>query len=102
MLAESLNMDHHFTVAHSAWTNGKMERYNREIIRTAKAILGERVGGAVEWVKVWRMVQRALNSAYKDRIQSTPFQVMIDRAPPAAMTVLASPGQTGWDVDRLD
>ena len=102
MLAEALNVDHHFAVAHSAWTNGTVERYNREVIRTAKAILSETGRGAAEWVQVVPVVQWALNSAYRERIRSTPFQVMMGRAPPTAMSVLASAGQAGWDVDRLD
>ena len=41
MLAEALAVEHHFSVAHSAWTNGTAERFNTEIIQTAKAILSE-------------------------------------------------------------
>ena len=92
MLAEALNVDHRVAVAHSAWTNGMVERYNREVIRTAKAILSETGRGAAEWVQVVPVVQWALNSAYRELIRSTPFQVMMCRAPPTAMSVLASAG----------
>lgn len=36
MLAEAFPVDHLFAVAHSARTNGKDKRYNKEGIRTAK------------------------------------------------------------------
>lgn len=48
------------------------------------------------------MVQWALKAAYRERIRSTPFQVMMSRAPPTAIAVLASAGQDGSHVDQLD
>lgn len=48
------------------------------------------------------MVQRALNTAYRERNRSTPFAVAMGRAPPTAMSVLTSAWQDGWNVDRLD
>lgn len=48
--------------------------------------------------KVWL----ALNTAYRERIQRTPFQLIMGRAPPSTMSVIASTGQDRWDGDLLD
>lgn len=57
MLAEALGMDHHFGVAHSPWTRGTVEGYKKEVIRTAKAILGETRRKASAWAQVVPVVQ---------------------------------------------
>ena len=60
--------------------------------------------GVSDWAQVIHVVvvQWALNAAYRERLRSTPFQVMMGGAPPTAMSVLASAGEAGWNVDRLD
>lgn len=68
----------------------------------AKTILSETERGASEWVQVIRGVRWALISGYRERMRWTPFQVMMGRAPPTALSVLAFVVETGWDVDRLD
>lgn len=57
MLAEALNVDHHFALANSAWTNRTVELHNREIFRTQKAILSERGREVAEWMEVVKVVQ---------------------------------------------
>lgn len=71
LLAEALNDKHHFEVS-------------------------EKGRGASEWVQVVPVMQWAPNSTYRERIPSTPFQVMIGRAPPAAILVFVSAGQASW------
>ena len=46
MLTEALGTEHHFSVEHTTWNNGKMERFNAKVVKTAKAILSE-IGGQV-------------------------------------------------------
>ena len=41
--AKKLRVEHRFSVAISAWTNGTVERMMREILRTAMAMLNERL-----------------------------------------------------------
>lgn len=48
------------------------------------------------------MVQRVLNAACRVRIPPTSFWVVMGRAPPSAMSVLASNGRYRWNVHRLD
>lgn len=61
--------NHYFSAAHLAWTDRKVERYNLEIIRTAKAISSETEREAGVWVKVVTVVEWALNSACSERIR---------------------------------
>ena len=43
-LAKVLGVEHRFSVANSAWTNGTVERMIREVVRGAKAMLNEGSG----------------------------------------------------------
>lgn len=94
LLAEALNVDQYFAVAHPAWMHETVERYNQKIIIKAKAILGETGRGAIcnELVKIIPVVQWTLNPLYRKRIRLTPFQVMRGRAPPTLTSVLRSVG----------
>lgn len=47
-------------------------------------------------------VQWTFSAAYQERIRSTQVQVMVGRALPTSMSQLASAGQGGWNVDRLE
>ena len=51
-LAKALGVDHRFSVANSAWTNGTVERMMRDVILPA-----------VQWV---------LSTAWRKRLQATP------------------------------
>lgn len=72
-LGKTLNVDHHFAVANLAWANGTLKLYNWELICTAKAMLSETGCAAGEWVQLVPVAEWALNSAYRQRIWSTPF-----------------------------
>lgn len=43
-----------------------------------------------------------MNPAYRERIRSTAFHLMIRWASPTIMSIFASLMQAGWNVDRLD
>ena len=49
--------------------------------------------GAVQWT---------LNSAFRERLGTTPFQMMTGRPPPTAMSVLAGAAAGEWTVENLD
>ena len=73
--AAVLQIQHRFSVANSAWTNGTAERMMREILKASKAILNERGQPLSAWITVLPLVQWALNTAVRQRFGTSPFQV---------------------------
>ena len=61
-LAKELGVEHWFSVANSAWTNGTVERMVREVTHEAKTMLIEEGRPLSEWVVVLPAVQWALNT----------------------------------------
>ena len=57
MLVKALGVEHRFSVANSAWTNGTVDRMMREVIHGAKAMLNEGGRPLSEWVVVFPAVQ---------------------------------------------
>ena len=49
---------------------------NREVVKTFRAVLSERRRHPSEWPLALGAVQWALNSAYRERMGTTPFQMM--------------------------
>ena len=86
MLPSRLRSAHHFGVANSSWTSGTIKRMNREVVRTFLAIRSERCRPVSEWLSVVGTVQWALSSAFRERLETMPFQIT-GRPPPTAMLV---------------
>ena len=101
-LAKSLGVEHRFSVANSAWTNGTVERMMREVIHGAKAMLNEWGRPLSEWVVVLPAVQWALNSAWRKRLQTTPYHVMMEREPRTAFTALIEGDDEGFQISPID
>ena len=75
---------------------------NREVVRTFRAVLSERRRPPSEWPLALWAVQWALNSAYRERMGTTPFQMMTGRPPATPMSVLAGKDGDAWTVEELD
>ena len=77
-VVRKLGVDHRFSVANSAWTNGTVER-----------MIPQRGGAAAQRVGVeLPAVQWALNTAWRKRLQATPYHVKMGREPRTAFTAL--------------
>ena len=74
----------------------------REVVRTLKAMIHEGRRTAQDWLEFVPVVQWALNTAFRERYGSTPYHVMIGRAPRVALSMLASSTGQGWQVDVVD
>ena len=101
-LEGALRVEHRFAVANSLLANGTCERMMHEVVCALKAILGEERRNIREWVDMVPAVQWALNTAYRERYASTPYQVMFGRAPLTSFSTLASSTGEDWKVDTLD
>ena len=75
---------------------------NREVVRTFRAVLSERRRPPSEWPIALGAVQWALNSAYRERMGTTPFQMMTGRPPATPMSVFAGKDGDAWTVEELD
>ncbi|CAN0328324.1 unnamed protein product, partial [Ascophyllum nodosum] len=102
MVSSRLGVVHHFGVANVSWSHGTVERMNREVVKTFRAVLSERRRPPSEWPLALGAVQWALNSAYRERMGTTPFQIMTGRPPATPMSVLAGKDGDAWTVEELD
>ncbi|CAN0367101.1 unnamed protein product, partial [Ascophyllum nodosum] len=49
MVSSRLGVIHHFGVANVSWPHGTVERMNREVVKTFRAVLSERRRSSSEW-----------------------------------------------------
>ena len=61
MVSSRLGVIHHFGVANVSWSHGTVERMNREVVKTFRAVLSERRRHSSEWPLALGVVQWALN-----------------------------------------
>ena len=101
-LAKALGVDHRFSVANSAWTNGTVERMMREVIHGAKAMLNEGGRPLSEWVAVLQAVQSAWNTAWRKRLHPTPYHVMMGREPRTTFTALIEGDDDDFQFSPID
>ena len=103
MVSSRLGVVHHFGVANTSWSHGTVERMNREVVKkTVRAVLSERRLPSSEWPLVLGAVQWALNSAYRENMGMTPFQMMTGRPPATKMPVMAGEDNDARTVEELD
>ncbi|CAM9805550.1 unnamed protein product, partial [Sphacelaria rigidula] len=74
----------------------------KEVVRALRSVLLEQRRAVSEWVDVLPAMQWALNAAYRRRYDSTPYHVMLGRAPRVSFSVLASSTAGEWKCDVLD
>ena len=96
MALSSLGVAHYFGVAISSWTSGTIELINREVVRTFRAFLSERRRPVSEWPLAVEAVQWTLILAFRERLGTTPFQMMMKRPQPTAMSVLVDAAAGEW------
>ena len=102
MVSSRLGVVRHFGVANVSWSHGTVQRMNREVVKTFRAVLSERSRPPNGWPLVLGAVQWALNSAYRERMGTTPFQMVTGRPPAMAMPVLTGEDGDAWTVEELD
>ena len=64
--------------------------------------LGVSIRSTQDWVELMPAVQRALNTAFRERYGCTPYHVMFGIAPHTALSTLASSTRQDWQVDVSD
>jgi hypothetical protein len=73
-----LHVEHHFTTAYSAWSNGVVERMNRELVRVMRLLMAEANARDGEWVRFIYLAQAVCNNTPShSRLGGlTPHEVM--------------------------
>jgi transposase InsO family protein len=64
-LARKMGAEHHYVVAYAPWANGTVERVNRDLLATMRALRLERPG--VLWKDLLSMVQSSINQTVSVR-----------------------------------
>lgn len=85
--AGEAEVQHRYSVANWAWTNGMVERKMWEITRASKAILNER-GRRLSELTVLQSVQWAVNTEARQRFGTSYFHVMLGREPRTSFVAL--------------
>ena len=75
---------------------------NREVVKMLRAVLSKRRRPPSKWPLGSGAVEWALNSAYRERMGTKPFQIMTGRSPTTAMSMLAGEDGDAWTVEELD
>ena len=102
VVSPRLRMVHHFGVESVLRSHGTVQRMDREVVKTFRAVLSEGRYPPSEWLLALGAVQWARNSAYRERMGTTPFQMMTERPPATAMSVLAGKDGGAGTVEELD
>lgn len=82
-MAEEYKILHKLTPAYSPWSNGTVERMNKDVIAAFRAMIAEAKLAPEDWPDITRPVQTVLNKAPLERLgrnadgsARTPLQVM--------------------------
>ena len=58
-----LGIEHHFTVSYAPWSNGTVERLNRDVLSIMRCLLSEAKLPTQEWLQLVPLVMSVINSA---------------------------------------
>ena len=100
LVAAKLEASRRFSMAYSSWTNVAVERMNLEVVTTLRAVMIERGRPLSEWPDIIYAGQFALNSAYREWMGATPFQLMAGRVLRTSFSVFVGDGPDGWCVKK--
>lgn len=79
-IARQLGIQQHFTIAYCPWSNGTVERANKEILRVLRVMLSETKLNMTEWHALLPVVQYAVNCiGSKYRAGYSPRQIFLGR-----------------------
>jgi hypothetical protein len=103
-LREALGSDHRFGVANVPFSNGTSERMVKEAKKCFKAVLLEHKRHPTDWVPFVKVVQYALNTAHRQRLGYTPYEIMFGRQSATALSaiLLRDFDEVLWQVKPVD
>jgi ribosomal protein L21E len=88
-LAQLLAAEHHFTAVYAAWSNGKVERVNKEIKAVMAAIMLSARIPDHGWPDVIRLVNYIINQSPTQSLgNNAPVTVFVGRPPSSPLSVV--------------
>lgn len=76
ILSKSLRVPHHFTLPYTPWSNGSIERLNKEVLRILRSTLSELQLPSNDWTSLVPILQSALNnSSSRSRANKSPITI---------------------------
>ena len=99
-LRDALDIDHHFTAVYAPWSNGRVERVNREIREVLTMLRLERRLPEDKWPSLLPLVQSVLNNTPTPTLGGqAPIEVATGREPTSPLDVVFLPEE--GEVSRL-
>lgn len=75
-VTRAFKVAHHFTCPEAAWSNGTVERLNREVLRLFRVLLSENKMGKEQWIWLRPAVQAVINHTPTERLgRRSPMEV---------------------------
>ena len=96
-ITDTLRIKHHICLSYSPWTNGGIERQNREMLKIFRTILSESgtSWSFLRWPELAPLVQYCLNTTPCQTLGNiSPLEVMTGRSPDTPSDLLAFTGYT--------
>lgn len=95
-LESVLEVPHHFTVAYAPWSNGTVERVNKEVNRMLRALSSEWKVNVEDWPTMIPTVNSVLNMTPSARLGGyTPAQAFIGATPKHPLDAVLARKRTG-------
>jgi transposase InsO family protein len=95
-LCDALGTHHHFTAVYAPWSNGRVERVNREIREVLTMLRLERQMSADKWPTLLPLVQSVLNNTPTPMLGGhAPIEVATGRKPTSVLDVVFLPEEGG-------
>jgi hypothetical protein len=92
LLQQRLLIQHHFTAAYAPWSNGQVERVNREVRELLSALLSENKLSLDAWTSLVPIVNHILNNTPSRRLGGhAPITVFTSRKPTSPLNVIFRP-----------
>jgi hypothetical protein len=92
LLQQHLLIQHHFTAAYAPWSNGQVERVNREVRELLTALLSENKLSNDAWVSLVPVVNHIINNTPSRRLGGhAPITVFTSHKPTSPLDVIFRP-----------
>jgi hypothetical protein len=103
LLQQRLLVQHHFTAAYAPWSNGQVERVNREIRELLSTLITENRLQNEAWTELLPIVNFVLNNTPSKRLGGhSPVEVFTGHKPTSPLSVIFRPEATEFTTIPMD
>jgi transposase InsO family protein len=103
LLQQRLLIQHHFTAAYAPWSNGQVERVNREIRELLSALISENRLQQESWTELLPIVNYVLNNTPSKRLAGySPTEAFTGHPPTSPLTAIFRPEAADFTIIPTD